>query len=158
LLTSVMPGFERVGEPASGPMDADEAVEATIADASEKSAYLRRSGFLGGYSRVWTSGDDYITILVHDFSGERGAKGLVEFELKQLAKTSGFEPFAVKDIAGARGYVLSATKKGTSDPLFCQGVWFTVDTRAFAVNTCGVQPNTTEIAHRLAVRQWKRVR
>lgn len=139
-------------------MDRDGAVTATIADEGEKSRFLGRSGYLEGYARVWTKGPDHVTILVYDFTGESGAGGLVAFETKQLARTSGYESFRVKQIPGARGYILSAVKRTTPDPLFCQGVWFPVDTRAFAVNTCGEQPNTTALAVRLAVTQWKRAR
>lgn len=158
VLERVGSGYELVDPPASGPMDRDAAVTATIADAGAKSGLLERSGYLEGYSRVWTKRDDYVTILVYDFSGERGSRALVSFELKQLARTAGSVPFKVDEIPNARGYILSAVERADGDPLFCQGVWFPVATRAFAVNTCGKQPNAATLAVDLAVRQWRRAR
>jgi hypothetical protein len=138
-------------------MDRDAAVNATIADASEKSAVLRRWGYQQGHSRVWTKGNDYITVLVYDFSGGQGARELMRFEIRQLALTPGSAPFSVREIPGSHGYVLSATKR-KGGALFCQGVWFTLDTRAFSVASCGALPNNTETATRVAIAQYKRAR
>ena len=157
ILDSPPAGFKLVKGPASGEMDRDAAVNATIADPSEKSALLGRIGYQQGRSRVWSKGNDYITILVYDFSGADGAKRLVDFEIRQLDRTPGFAPFTMRQIPGSRAYVLSASsRKGGA--LFCQGAWFTVDTRAFSVATCGALPNNTELATRMAVAQYKRAR
>ena len=157
VVEKVPTGYKLVKGPASGAMDRDAAVNATIANASEKSAFLHRWGYQQGESRVWTKGNDYITVLVYDFSGEDGAKGLVVFELQQLSRTRGFAPFSVGEIPGGRGYVLSAaSRKGGS--LFCQGVWFSRETRAFQVATCGALPNNSELAMQLATAQYKRAR
>lgn len=148
-------GFGAVKGPASGPMTIEDAIVSTAADAGDKRRFLETSGFQGGYSRVWTKGDDYVTALAHEFSSDRGAKRLVAFEIAQLSDTS-TERFTVNDIAGARGYILSGVKRKGQDPVFCQGVWFAVSTQAFGVSTCGAQPNTTATAERLAVEQYER--
>ena len=150
-------GFDAVKGPASGPMEIEDAVQSTAADPSHKRRFLETSGFQGGYSRVWTKGDDYVTALAHEFSSDRGAKRLVSFEMDELAKTTA-QRFEVKDIPGAKGYVLSGVKRKGQEPLFCQGVWFAVDTRAFGVSTCGAQPNTSAVAEDLAVEQYERAR
>ena len=155
LITSVPAGYKQVKGPASGEMDRDAALNATIADPSEKSVFLRRNGYQQGVSRVWTKGADYITALVYDFSGPDAAKRFVEFEVLQLDRTPGYAPFRLADIPGSRAYVLTAAnRRGGS--LFCQGVWFTVDTRAYSVSSCGALPNNTETATRLSIAQYRK--
>ena len=146
-------GFDAVKGPASGPMTVDDAIASTAADPGDKRRFLETSGFQGGYSRVWTKGDDYVTALAHEFSSERGAKRLVAFEIDQLSTTTS-ERFEVTDVPGAQGYILSGVKRKGQEPVFCQGVWFAAGTRAFGVSTCGAQPNTTAIAEDLAVEQY----
>lgn len=143
LLASAPDGFVAVEGPASGPMDLSSAATSTEISQTKLRGQLNRTGFQGGYSRVWTHDDDFVAALVFGFLNAGRASELVTFQAEELSRKESAQPFRVASIDGAKGFTVNArSDDGTT--LFCQIVWFARDTNAFEVRVCRTQPGSTE--------------
>jgi len=153
LLAQAPEGFEPVEGPASGPMDLSTAATATEISQTKLRRQLNRTGFQGGYSRVWRDDQDFVAAVVFGFLNAGRASELVAFQADELGAKESAQPFTVPGIDGGKGFTLNARgRDGTT--LFCQLVWFAHDTKAFEVRACRTQPSSTDDVIELAEQQW----
>ena len=158
LLVAETPRGYEPTEGASGPMDLDLAATSTSVSTATMRRHLSRAGFQEGYSRVWTSGKDYVAVLVFDFISAQRAQDLVDLQEREIGKLRNSQAFSVPRVEGAKGFTLNATKPRTNDPIFCQIVWLARDTKAYEVRTCDTQPGSPDRAMALAGEQERKAR
>lgn len=170
ILEEVGGPYERVDGP-SGPMDLDDAITSVgYISPTRVRRQLGRTGFQEGYARVWrdtpvetaedeeTAQRSFVTVLVFDFLSEGRAWDMIRFAVGELDELRGAQGFDVPGLDGGRGYTLNARAPGSSDPLFCQVVWFARGTSAFEVRTCDPTPGSTGKVEELAKQQVAKLR
>ena len=155
LLSSPPPGFI-ADAGVSGEMSLESAAYSTPGSPVDLRNELQNNLFAGAYVHVWRRGDDYVTDTV--------------FALDHPANTGRVESYLVSTVTdnpaaylyplplpdSGHGFVLDARNKTGSKFIFCQGAIFSVDVYAFLVETCGIQPNGTELDATLAGLQYQR--
>ena len=125
LIKTVPAGYKQeaddVGD--TGPSDLDKAVRDDGGD-SDARAVLTRDGFVAGYQRYWTKGDNEIIDFIYQFSNPTGAN-----DYFQRFIASANEPdegttvteFAVTGIPGAKGYALHSSDGDSALIAFTRG-------------------------------------
>lgn len=161
LITRVPNGYT-LDSRASGHLDAASAVNSTVADSGAMSTLLGRDHFDGGQSRIWINDGSFIGVFVYEFGSAPGAADLEGFEISQaeLRPGGGVSSgdavlFPVAGLAAARGFFASGMSRVTNQPIFIEGAWFTVGSRAYLVETGGSQPGGTGLVSSLAVQQHR---
>ena len=119
---------------ATGAMDEATAAEATTLRRSVLRDFLGRAGYRGGFARVLTRDDEFVTLLGYEFDRAEQAQGLVDLVLDDLNSSVAFRPFNDPVVPGSRGFTLTSDVRGRVR--FCVGEWFAVRARAFAVTRC----------------------
>lgn len=138
---------------ATGSLDASAAAEATPARSSDVKAFLDHHSLSEGYSEVWQSGSDFITIVALRFEDSAGAKGLIQLEQKQLrGAAANLTPDT--ELPGASTYVFYGSTRLRGHQVFCSGELFPEQDIAFVVTTCSAFPNSAVLARRLALDQY----
>ncbi len=104
LLTQVPSGYEQqpdnVGD--TGPSDFDKAVRDD--GAPDARAVLQADGFVAGYQRLWTKGEEgTIVEFVYQFSGPAGAAHYLERTMQTFTEEGGTTAMEVPGIPGAKG-------------------------------------------------------
>ena len=139
-------------------LDIQSAASATPADPSAVSSQLTRTSFVGGYSKVWESGTDYVTMIALEFSQPADADAFVVFQRGALVTAANTYVTDHTEIPGSFVYVISSvTRKGNND-VICEGVWFAFATHSFETMTCGLTPAFATQAEDLAMREYQTAR
>ena len=162
LLLDLPTGAYRPGPAdATGPLDRDEAAQATVVPPQQLADYLGAHGFVAGYSRVWTvagSPDAYVTAIVLGFGTHAQAQGVVDLAVTSLHAALGTYLAPMDDIPGGQAYGLSGQQRVSGHYLFCAGAWFAVGADAFTVTLCSTaRPVALEEAEPFARMQYQRV-
>jgi len=152
LLLSQAPAGYRLRVDTSLPLD--KVAAATPADPAASTAQLRSDGFLGGWSRVWTSGDDDVEVVAMELGDQFRAADFVRFQLGQLAQGAGVVTYAAGGIPGATAFSLSGNTRARRRQVFCQGVWLTVGQYAFEITDCAGAPRYPDLALKTARQQY----
>lgn len=153
MLATPPTGYQPLSQGFDESFDLDAAVRASVADPGRKRRLLKRLHFGGGRSRIWTSGDGYVSAVAYRLGSAAAAQQLVEFELDEAKTYVGTYSFQVPQISGAIGYVLSGSRRQVRSTLFCQSVWFARNTFTFNVNDCNSRPGATLRVVQLAQQQ-----
>lgn len=152
LVARVGSGF---GQKLDVPLDLDGASKATPAAAAPTRATLRGQGYAGGEERVFTQGDEYVTVLELELSTTVGAAAVVGFEAQQLGGSIGARVYPDQQIPGAQAFDLEGLTRSGGHQAFCQGVWFAAGTAAFEVADCSSAPRYPDLAFAVALQQSK---
>jgi hypothetical protein len=124
LIKTVLPGYTQeaddVGD--TGPSDLDKAVR-DDGDADARTV-LTRDGFVAGYQRYWTKGDNEIIDFIYEFSNptgandytQRGSEGLSEGDEETTVTT-----FTVTGIPGAKGFLAHSAEGDAVIVVFARG-------------------------------------
>ncbi len=155
VLTSIAdPGFvDEVA--ATGPMPLDTAAKATTVRADVLGDYLGEQGYDGGFARVLTRGEEFVTLLAYDLADEAGAEGLVDLVLSELTGSLAFRPFDDPAVPGSRGFTLTSDVGGKVR--FCVGEWFAHRSHAYAVTRCAPFVLSVPAVTSIALAQYRRV-
>lgn len=144
-------GYHRSG--ATGGLDADAASQATPARSADVKSFLNTHSLSDGYSAVWQSGSDFITVVALRFNDSAGAKGLIQLEQRQL-KGAAANLTPDGELPGASTYVFYGSTRLRGHQVFCSGELFPEQNIAFVVTTCSAFPNSAVLARRLALDQY----
>jgi hypothetical protein len=136
-------------------LDLDHAAAATPAATGPTRPQLRGQGYSGGEERVWTKGDEYVTLLEFELSTQVGAAAFVSFEAQQLSGALGATVYPDPQIPGAQAFDLAGQTRVGKRQTFCQGVWFPAGTAVFEVADCASSPRYPELTFSLALKQYK---
>lgn len=142
---------------AAGALPADAAAAATVVPADKLAPVLRRGGYRGGYSRVWTRGSDYISVLLYEFDHPRGPQDLIELELREIKDSLGGSIFQVRTVPNAHGFLLPSQRPGQRSSEFCQGIWLRKARTAVQLLQCTQAPDNMLRLEELVRRQEKLV-
>ena len=136
-------------------LDLDHAASATPAATAPTKSTLREQGYSGGEERVFTKGDEYVTVLEFDLSTQVGAAAFVSFETAQLNSSLGAKVYAYDQIPGAQAFDLAGETRAGKKDAFCQGIWFPAGSAAFEVADCASSPRYPDLAMAVAQSQYK---
>ena len=123
LISTVLAGYklepDSVGD--TGPSDLDKAVR-DDGDADARAA-LTSAGFVAGYQRLWTKGDNEIVDFVYEFKSNTGAESYRARTDKAATsdKSMTVTAFAVAGVPGAKGYSATDGKNTSAIVLFTRG-------------------------------------
>lgn len=134
----------------------DDAAAATSSDPKALARTLAQTGFDGGWSRVWTSGDAYLDVVAIEASTAYGAVTLQQFQAQQLGAGRGVVPYPDADIPGSRAFDFFGTTRQGQRQVFCNGVLFSVDVWVFMVDDCSPAPRAPDRALAAARAQYQR--
>ena len=140
---------------ATGPLStATAAAQATTASTADTEGQLNADGFIGGYARVWTTAQKFLTIVALDFDSVAHASTFTAFEVDTLenAGTAYLTPEGT--IAGASAYVLTAPTHAGGAQLFCEGVWMSVGITSIDTVTCSSTPASAALAEQVALDEY----
>ena len=154
-LQQTLPGYV-VDTHASGPLGLAGAAAGSPAGTDPTKAALRSANFGGGFARVWTKGDAFMTELAWGFDHPVAA-GSFAVTLIGLLKSQSVYTAAMPDVQGGHVYTLTGVTKSGSKPVFCQGAIFAAGATVFDVRTCDARPGSTAPASLLAQQQIQRV-
>src|SRR5258708_23936459 len=121
-LADALPGYV-LDSTGSGPMAIDAAASSTSVDSGTTRNALSGSSFNGGYSRVWTSGDSFVAIVVFAFDHAVDAGRFEEQEVGWLSSVGTVYLAPESKIPGGHVYVLSGKTKARPRQGFCDGGW-----------------------------------
>lgn len=137
-------------------LSVDEVASATSANPGALARTLARTGFHGGYTRVWTSGDAYLSDLGLETDTAFGAQELLQFQEQQLQAGRGVIPYPDSDIPGARAFDFFATTRAGGHQVFCQAVVFSVAADVFVLDDCYPAPRSADRVLAAARVQYER--
>lgn len=109
-------------------------------DPAPTGAILGTAGYRDGYNRVWTRGDESLSVLLFEFSTSIGPAQLVAFERENLRSHQAVTLFDDADLAGSQAFNLFGVPRSGSRQVFCQGVIFPVDRYLVVVDDCAGRP------------------
>jgi len=119
---------------ATGSMPLETAARATTVRSDVLGDFLGESGYQGGFARVLTRGEEFVTLLAYELADDQAAVGLVNVVVDELAGSAAYRPFDDPTVAGSRGFILTSDVAG--EVRFCVGEWFAVGRRAYGVTRC----------------------
>jgi hypothetical protein len=154
LLLDAVPSGYTANPRASGALDLAGSAYSTPAKASDTRGELAADHFTGGYSRVWSSGSDYITAAVYSFAREAEAQRFMSFEKAAISQSGNGLPYALSQPPDGIGFVISSPTKAQNRYVFCQGGMFTRDTFVFLVEVCRATPVDQELTGSLTANQF----
>jgi hypothetical protein len=126
LIKTVPAGYtqedDSVGD--TGPSDLAKAVRDDGSDDARE--VLTREGFVAGYQRYWTKGDDEIIDFIYQFATATGANDYLQrsvqsFGMSDEETTS--TAFAVPNIPGAKGFTLKTPDGDSTVVVFARGTY-----------------------------------
>jgi hypothetical protein len=123
-------------------LDVGEAASALPSDSSATSAELSSRGYREGYIRIWGSRSNYATMVILSFGKPSQAAAFRDFERSSMSAGVNTYVTAHAGIPGSFVFVITAPTKQaiSSDPVFCNGVWFALQDYAFESLACGGTP------------------
>jgi hypothetical protein len=123
-------------------LDTGEAASALPSDSTATAAELSSHGFHEGYIRIWGSRSNYATMAVLSFGNVAQAAAFRDFERDSMAAAVNTYVTSHAGIPGSFVFVITAPTKqaASSDPVFCNGVWFALQDYAFESLACGATP------------------
>lgn len=127
-----------------GALSADQMAGATSSDPHALAQTLARTGYDGGWSRIWASGDSYLAIVAAQTGSPFGAQELLEFQAAQLTAGRGVTPYDDPDVPGARAFDFYGTTRQGGRQVFCEGVIFQVAADVFTLNDCAPGPRPAD--------------
>lgn len=141
-------------------LDADGAASALPSDSAATSAELSSHGFREGYVRIWGTRSDYATMAVLSFGTVAQAKAFRDFERSSIAAGVNTYVTAHAGIPGSFVFVITAPTKQaiSSDPVFCNGVWFALQDYAFESLACGATPAWATQVERVAQSEYTKAK
>ena len=155
LIDNPAPGFSPRSS-GSGPMDLETAANATEAPVDSTRNALKDSTFAGGQVKVWTSGTEYIVVLVLAFDSAIDAARFVDYEVNFLKGLISASVYSDEVMAGVTDFTLNGATRN-KPTVFCQGMWFTVETHAFNTYLCDTQrPVSAAVSGGVGVAQYRR--
>jgi hypothetical protein len=131
---TLAPGGYRPGP--SEALDADAAAHATVVPPEVMQRFLDGHPLRGGYSRVWTYRDSYLTAVGLEFASAADAAALVGLARSNLRAALGTYLAPLPGVPGATLYDLSGRQRASGHDLFCSGAWFAVGAAAYTVTEC----------------------
>jgi hypothetical protein len=137
-------------------LSAEDFSSATSSDPRSLAHTLAQTGFRGGWSRIWTSGDAYLSVVAAETATPFGAKELGQFQSAQLGAGRGVMSYADQDVPGARAFDFFATTRAGGRQVFCQAVLFDVDAYVFMLNDCNSAPRSADRVLATARQQYQR--
>lgn len=151
LVNDAGPGFAQKLDAA---MNLDAASKATPADAAATRSELRDQGFSSGEERVWTKGDEYVTVLDLGLSSSFAAATFVTFEEGQLRSSPSVVTYTDPRIPSSVAYTLNGQTRAGAHQTFCEGVWYSLGSAAYEVNDCASAPRYPDFVLNLANKQF----
>lgn len=138
----------------SSSLDLQAAAASTPAAAGATKTALSQGGYSAGGERIFTRGDEFVTVVAFSLSTDVDAGQFVAFERASL------HPPAVVvyddgQIPGAFGFDLAGGTRTGNRTVFCQGVWFAARTTAYAVTDCAGSPRYPDLVEALALKQYR---
>ena len=154
-LSAAPPGYSAQPVGDNGALSVDDASSASPADPTSVRNFLNNSTFQGGFERVWTHGDDFITDLIYQFGDGATAVRFMTLETEQIKSFKGDYTYPAPQLGNGQGFVLYSTTRSGDKSVFCNGVWFTVSNRAFQLLDCSVNPGGATRVLELAAQQYQ---
>lgn len=141
-------------------LDAGEAASALPTDSTATSAELSSDGYREGYIRIWGSRSNYATMAVLSFGNVTQAAAFLDFERRSISAGVNTYVTVHADIPGSFVFVITApTKQATStDPVFCNGVWFALEDYAFESVACGATPAWATQVEQVAQAEYRQAK
>jgi hypothetical protein len=141
-------------------LDVGEAASALPTDSTATSAELSSHGYREGYIRIWGSRSNYASMVVLSFGNVAQAAAFRDFERGSLAAAVNTFVTPHAGIPGSFVFVITApTKQGiSSDPVFCNGVWFALQDYAFESLACGATPAWATKVEQVAQAAYRQAR
>lgn len=141
-------------------LDAGGAASALPSDSTATAAELSSKGFRGGYIRIWGTRSNYATMVVLSFGNVAQAAGFRDFERAATAAGANTYVTAHAGIPASFVFAITAPTKQTvsSDPVFCNGVWFALQDYAFESLACGATPAWATQVEQVAEAEYRRAK
>ena len=140
-----------------GTMSIDDAASATPADPGAVRSFLQTSTWNGAFARVWVRGTDYAEDLGYGFASSADALRFARLEVSALQAATGNYVYPLAQVPAAQAFIIYSQTRVGGHNVFCNGVWFPVQTRVFELLTCGSMPQDGQLAAKLAVAQYAAV-
>jgi hypothetical protein len=108
----------------TGPSDLDKAVRDDGND--DARAELTKDGFVAGYQRYWTKGDNELIDFLYQFSNATGAANYTKRTTDSATETdegTTITEFAVTGIPGGKGYLAHSSDGDSALVVFTRGVY-----------------------------------
>jgi len=137
-------------------LSVEDVATATSSEPRALARTLQRTDFDGGWSRVWTSGDAYLSIVVVAAGTAFGAQELQQFQAQQLSGGSGVVAYPDADVPGARAFDFYGLTRQGGRQVFCQGVLFSIEALVFTLNDCNSAPRAADRVLAVARAQYVR--
>jgi hypothetical protein len=139
----------------SSVLDLQTAAASTPAPTAATKAALGQAGYSSGAERVFTRGDEFVTIVSFALSTDVDAGQFVEFEQASLKSTPAAVLYEDGSIPGSFGYDLSGGTRSGNRIVFCQGVWFAAHSTVYGVTDCAGSPRYPDLVESLALKQFR---
>ncbi len=120
LLPVAAPSGYRAGpDRVNGALSAESAAHATIAPSAQLAALLKRYDYSGGYSRVWTRGDDFESAVVMRLARAGGAGALARLVEQATKDSPGGAAFDLPELPGVRMVSAPSRRSGQRASRLC---------------------------------------
>jgi hypothetical protein len=132
------------------------AASALATDPDHTRTELGAFGYIEGAERVWTKGDEYVSVLAFEMTSTVGPGSLVAFIRDELGQRPSVTLFDYADAPGALGFNLFGLSRAGGRQVFCQGVVFPLSRYLFQVEDCAGGPRYSAAPLTLARGQYER--
>lgn len=126
LIKNILPGYKQevdsVGD--TGPSDLDKAVRDD--GSPDARTVLTKDGFVAGYQRLWTKGDNEIVDFVYLFANATGANDYLQRSVEGMSQAdegTTVTTFSVTGVPGAQGFLAHSSDGDAAIVAFARGTY-----------------------------------